>query len=165
MPPPQHVYSELYNSDAFLLEHNKIQAEHCNDEPALENVVATLMPYSDSTHLTNFGTASLWPIYLFFSNISKYIRAKLTSFSANHLAYIPSVSVSFTYGQLRNSLYLSYPIPYKTHTGLYLGKVPLPLYSHSSSGISRMRSGSSCLIQSSCMHMSMGSSSGFGMVS
>ena len=31
------------------------------------------MFWSDSTHLVNFGTAKLWPIYLLVGNLSKYI--------------------------------------------------------------------------------------------
>lgn len=59
---------------------------------AMENVVAIMMLWSDSTHLANFGTASLWPIYMFLGNTSKYKHAKPSSFSAMHVAYIPSVS-------------------------------------------------------------------------
>ena len=59
----------------------------------LEIVVACILLYSDSTHLTNFGTASLWPIYLYFGNLSKYIRARSSAFAAHHVAYIPGVSL------------------------------------------------------------------------
>ena len=41
--------------------------------------------------LTNFGTASLWPIYLFFGNQSKYMQCKSSAFAAHHIAYIPKV--------------------------------------------------------------------------
>ncbi|KAF9521934.1 hypothetical protein CPB83DRAFT_872126 [Crepidotus variabilis] len=47
-----------------------------------------LMIWSDSTHLASFGTATLWPIYLYIRNQSKYIRAKPSEFAAHHLAYI-----------------------------------------------------------------------------
>ena len=66
----QRVYCELYHSDAFIKEHNRVQ--NCSppppDDPGckLKKVVAALMFWSDSTHLTNFGTAKLWPVYLFF---------------------------------------------------------------------------------------------------
>ena len=49
------------------------------------------MIWSDSTALAQFGTASLWPIYLYIGNQSKYTRAKPTSMSAHHLAYLPKV--------------------------------------------------------------------------
>jgi hypothetical protein len=59
----------------------------------LERVVASLMMYSDSTHLSNFGDASLWPFYVFFGNESKYTRGKPTASACHHVAYIPTVSL------------------------------------------------------------------------
>ena len=91
----QRVYGELYNSDEFINEHKRVQ--NCSPPPPddpeckLEKVIAALMFWSDSTHLTNFGTAALWPIYLFFGNLSKYIRLRPSSGACYHLAYIPSV--------------------------------------------------------------------------
>jgi hypothetical protein len=49
------------------------------------------MLWSDSTHLTSFGHALLWPLYLYLGGLSKYTRAKPSSFAAHHLAYIPKV--------------------------------------------------------------------------
>ncbi|KAF8143601.1 hypothetical protein K438DRAFT_1993739 [Mycena galopus ATCC 62051] len=92
---PTRVLSEVYNSDAFIDEHDKIQRTGAlpPDDPncKLEKVVAALMWWSDSTHLANFGTAKLWPIYMLFGNLSKYISAKPNSGAAHHLAYIPSL--------------------------------------------------------------------------
>ncbi|THH16591.1 hypothetical protein EUX98_g9280 [Antrodiella citrinella] len=98
--PPERVYSEVYNSEAMIEEYEKIQQAHppssaSPGEPVVENVIAGIMLWSDSTHLAQFGTASLWPIYLFFANQSKYIRCKPTEFAAHHLAYIPSLPDSF----------------------------------------------------------------------
>ncbi|CAK5267890.1 unnamed protein product [Mycena citricolor] len=74
------VYTEVYNSDAFIEEHDKIQrmGELPPDEPdcKLEKVIAAMMQWSDSTHLTNFGIAKLWPIYVLFRNLSKYMQSK-----------------------------------------------------------------------------------------
>jgi len=100
MNKDQRVYGELYNSNAFIDEHKRVQ--NCSppppDDPGckLEKVVAALMFWSDSTHLTNFGTAKLWPIYLFFGNLSKYIRLRPSSGACHHLAYIPSVRILST---------------------------------------------------------------------
>lgn len=88
---PQRVISELYNSDALLAEHEKLQNQPCEPGCTLETAVAAIMLWSDSTHLANFGTASLWPIYGFFGNQSKYPCGMPTAFAAHHLAYIPSV--------------------------------------------------------------------------
>lgn len=88
---PERVVTDLYNSDAFLQEHERLQQQPKELGCDLERVVAAIMVWSDSTHLASFGQASLWPIYLFLGNQSKYQRAKLSQFAAHHLAYIPSV--------------------------------------------------------------------------
>ncbi|KAG6808360.1 hypothetical protein H0H92_004378, partial [Tricholoma furcatifolium] len=86
--PKQRVYSEVYNTDIFLgMEEQLPTIEGCN----LEKVVLPLLVYSDSTHLANFGTASLWPIYIWTGCLSKYTRVKPSSFSTHHLAYLPSI--------------------------------------------------------------------------
>lgn len=90
--PPERVYSELYNSDVYIEEHERIRSTHRESEH--ETVIVALMLWSDSTHLANFGTASLWPIYLFLGNQSKYSRCKPSTFAAHHLAYIPKVWIS-----------------------------------------------------------------------
>ena len=92
---PIRVYSEIYNSDAMLaadtaMRDNTNATRGPDDD--LETFIVSALLYSDSTHLTSFGHASLWPIYLFLGNISKYIRSRPTSFSAHHIAYIPTVS-------------------------------------------------------------------------
>ena len=96
----EHIYSEVYNSDVFIEEHDHIQRHgqlppddpHCKRE----KVVAALMFWSDATLLAQFGTMKLWPIYLMFGNLSKYIRAKMDSGACHHVAYIPSVCSSQT---------------------------------------------------------------------
>jgi hypothetical protein len=88
---PERVYAELYTSDAFIMEHEKLHAQLREPGCDLETVIVAIMLWSDSTHLASFGTASLWPIYLYIGNQSKYTRGKPTSFSAHHLAYIPKV--------------------------------------------------------------------------
>ena len=88
---PERVVTDIYNSDAFLEEHEKLQQQPKEEGCDLERVIAAIMVWSDSTHLANFGQASLWPIYVFFGNQSKYQRGKPSKFAAHHLAYIPSV--------------------------------------------------------------------------
>ncbi|KAF5335261.1 hypothetical protein D9758_016234 [Tetrapyrgos nigripes] len=87
----ERVYSESYTSDraAEIQEelHTHITQSH------LETVIVWIMLWSDSTHLAQFGTASLWPIYMFIGNLSKYIRVKPSEYTAHHLAYIPSLSL------------------------------------------------------------------------
>jgi len=94
----QRVFSELYNSDAFIKEHDSVQrAPLPPDDPHCkrEKIVAGLMFWSDSTHLTNFGMAKIWPIYMFLGNLSKYVRAEPSSQACYHIAYIPSLPDSF----------------------------------------------------------------------
>ncbi|KAJ7076911.1 hypothetical protein C8R44DRAFT_896476 [Mycena epipterygia] len=90
-----HVFSELYNSDAFIKEHDNIRlrgALPSNDRGCKrEKIIAALMFWSNSTHLANFGTAKLWPVYMLFGNLSKYIHGKPNSGAEHHVAYIPSV--------------------------------------------------------------------------
>ncbi|KAF8223215.1 hypothetical protein L208DRAFT_1518627 [Tricholoma matsutake] len=88
---PERVVTDLYNSDAFLQEHEKLQQQPSEMGCDLEWVVAAIMVWSDSTHLANFGQASLWPIYLFLGNQSKYQHTKPSQFAVHHLVYIPSV--------------------------------------------------------------------------
>ena len=90
---PERIYSDIYNSDAYIQEQDIVHSRIREDGDHLEAVIVSMMLWSDSTHLTSFGNASLWPVYLFFGNQSKYDRAKPTSFSAHHLAYIPEVSM------------------------------------------------------------------------
>jgi hypothetical protein len=57
----------------------------------LERVVVALMFWTDATLLANFGTAKLWPCYMFFGNDSKYRRAKMHLNLCNHVAYFEDV--------------------------------------------------------------------------
>jgi hypothetical protein len=76
-----------------MLEMHNSLPQTAGTVPHLETIIAAYMFWSDSTHLANFGTASLWPLYTFFGNLSKYTRAKPTSNSGYHQAYFPSVSL------------------------------------------------------------------------
>lgn len=93
-PEPIRVYTDCYNSDAMLAEDEKIRTMDRipGDDPAMEYAILPILIWSDETVLSSFGSASLWPIYLYFGNMSKYIRGRPTEFAAHHLAYIPSVS-------------------------------------------------------------------------
>jgi hypothetical protein len=90
--PPERIYSELYTGDFWNQEYDKLRNEHDNGpNRALEAFIVSLMIWSDATCLAQFGSASLWPIYLYFGNQSKYFRGKPTSFAAHHVAYLPKV--------------------------------------------------------------------------
>ena len=91
----QCMYSELYDSDAFIEEQDQVQrATLPPDDPDCkqEKVIAAMMFWSDSMHLANFGMAKLWPIYMMMGNLSKYICALPSSRACMHIAYIPHLA-------------------------------------------------------------------------
>ncbi|KAH6890807.1 hypothetical protein BKA70DRAFT_1441710 [Coprinopsis sp. MPI-PUGE-AT-0042] len=93
--PNIRIQGELYTSPAFLEEHQKLQ-----DGPSIpgctrERVVVALMFWSDETHLTSFGSAKLWPCYMFFGNESKYRRGKTSLNLCEHIAYFERLSDDF----------------------------------------------------------------------
>ena len=89
----QRLYDELYTSDAWNDAHDALQKERRDDGCKLERVIAGLMFWSDATHLAQFGNASAWPVYLFFGNQFKYLRASPTSGACHPVAFIPTVSL------------------------------------------------------------------------
>ena len=89
----QHLYDELYTSDAWNEAHDALQKQRRDDGCKLERLIAGLMFWSDATHLAQFGNASAWPVYLFFGNQSKYVRACPGSGACHPVAFIPMVSL------------------------------------------------------------------------
>ncbi|KAI0672334.1 hypothetical protein C8Q78DRAFT_971002 [Trametes maxima] len=87
------VYNEAYHADAIWEEDAamRAQAREAGDPEDLEYGIAPIGLYSDSTHLTSFGSAKLWPGYAYLLSQSKYVRGKPTAFAAHHLVYIPSL--------------------------------------------------------------------------
>ena len=89
---PIRIYGEAYSSDiAIKLSEGVKGVPPLAEHPDMESVVVLLMLGSDATHLASFGTASLWPLYIFFGNMSKYDSSKPSEFPACHLAYLPKV--------------------------------------------------------------------------
>jgi hypothetical protein len=66
------VFSESYASPEMVNAYKELNALPRDPDDKLEHVIASLMVWSDTTHLASFGDASLWPLYLFFGNQSKY---------------------------------------------------------------------------------------------
>lgn len=87
----ERVYGELYTSPAFLEAYNELQDSPGEPECTLDRLVAGMMFSSDATQLTTFGTAKLWPCYLYFGNESKYRRCKPSCKLCNHVAYFQTV--------------------------------------------------------------------------
>lgn len=111
---PERVYGEVYSSDIYLGMEDEISLTP--DPNGLETIIAPCMLYSDSTHLTNFGTAALWPIYLLFGLLSKYVRARPTSGASHHLVYMPTVRLEFFCWINKADEWTRFPIKFKTRT-------------------------------------------------
>jgi Plavaka transposase len=88
---PIRIHGELYTSPAFIDAHEKLQESPGEPGCNLPRVIVALMFWSDSTVLTNFGKAKLWPLYLYFGNESKYRRAKPSHKLCSHVAYFEAV--------------------------------------------------------------------------
>ena len=73
---PKWIFSKMYDSDAFINEHDKVQCSTPTNDPncKLEKAVAAIMFWSNSTHLVNFGTAKLWPVYALWKPFKVYQR-------------------------------------------------------------------------------------------
>jgi hypothetical protein len=92
--PEERLYSETFTADVFNEYYDTLRsAPREGPKNDLEPFVAGLIFYSDATHLANFGTASLYPMYMYIANQSQYIRAKPSEFAAHHIAYIPKVCI------------------------------------------------------------------------
>jgi len=89
---PIRLYGEAYMSDEMISMYKEVQnmSSH-SDHPNVENIVVELAPYSDTTMLAQFGTAFLWPVYIYFGDLSKYIHCQPSSHAAHHTADFPSV--------------------------------------------------------------------------
>lgn len=92
------VYGELFHSEAFVRAHRELQ-----DMPpdnvggcTLPRRIVALMFWSDATHLTSFGDAKLWPLYVYFGNETKYQRCAPTAKFCSHVAYFQTVSFHCT---------------------------------------------------------------------
>ncbi|KAF8833027.1 hypothetical protein BDN67DRAFT_917744, partial [Paxillus ammoniavirescens] len=87
------VYGELFVSRAFLEEHQRLQYSPGEPDCDLPRSIITLMYWSDATHLTSFGKAKLWPLYVYFGNESKYLRGQPSRHLCAHAAYFPPASI------------------------------------------------------------------------
>jgi hypothetical protein len=94
----ERIYDELYASDAWMKEHIAVLNL---DSDNLPRAIAALMFSSDATHVSQFGQSKMWPLYLFFGNLSKWFRCKPSTRSCHHVAHIPSVSFAcYSYNRI-----------------------------------------------------------------
>lgn len=90
--PAKRIHGELYTSQEFLDVHQRLQDSPPEPGCDLPRVVVALMFWSDVTHLTSFGNAKLWPLYMAFGNESKYRRCRPSLSLFNHVAYFEKVN-------------------------------------------------------------------------
>lgn len=91
LPHEVNIHGELYTSPAYMDAHRELQESPGEPGCDLPCVVVALMFWSDATHLTTFGNARLWPVYMYFGNESKYRRCKPSHHLGNHVAYFQKV--------------------------------------------------------------------------
>lgn len=92
----ERVFDELYTGDAWIAAHKNLQASPAEPGCTFERVIAALMFWSDATQLAQFSTASVWPLYLYFGNLSKWYRRKPTARVSEHVAYFPKVRLKYS---------------------------------------------------------------------
>jgi hypothetical protein len=89
----ERIFDELYTSDSWLDAQDELQKLPKEPGCSLERVIASLMFFSDATHLANFGMAKAWPLYLYFGNLTKYARSAPKSGACHLVGFLLSVSV------------------------------------------------------------------------
>lgn len=88
---PIRIQGELFSSPEFIEADRDIQDMPGEPGCDLQRVLVALMFWSDATQLTSFGSAKIWPLYMYFGNDSKYLRCKPSSHLCEHVAYFQSV--------------------------------------------------------------------------
>lgn len=116
------VQGELYSSPEFERAHRILQDSPSELGCSLPRVVVALMFWSDSTHLTSFGKANLWPLYMGFGNESKYRRCKPSLHLLNHVAYFEKVWKALTRMYLNLTFYcFKLPDSFKDFANRHIG--------------------------------------------
>ena len=87
------VYGKLYTSESFLTAHRQLQDSLPEFGCTLPWCIIRLMLWLDATHLTAFGTAKLWPLYVYMGNELKYMHFQPSSNLSSHMAYFHMVSL------------------------------------------------------------------------
>ena len=73
LDPDKHkqVYADTYNADVMIQTQTEIDNLPQQEGDTREHIALGIMLASDSTQLTIFGSASVWPVYLMFANQPK----------------------------------------------------------------------------------------------
>ncbi|KIM66059.1 hypothetical protein SCLCIDRAFT_22270 [Scleroderma citrinum Foug A] len=89
------VYGELYTSESLLTAQCQLQDSLPELRCTLPRHIIGLMLWSDATYLTTFGTAKLWPLYVYMGNKLKYMHCKPSSNLCSHAAYFHTLPDAF----------------------------------------------------------------------
>ncbi|KAI9460307.1 hypothetical protein HD554DRAFT_2176664 [Boletus coccyginus] len=89
------IFLESYSLPEMLCAYKEINALPHEPGDDMECIVASLMFWSDSTQMIQFGDNSMWLFYLSFSNQSKYSHSKPLAAACHHLAYILKLPQNF----------------------------------------------------------------------
>ncbi|KAG8731009.1 hypothetical protein FRC12_019950 [Ceratobasidium sp. 428] len=91
----ERVFDNLYTTDAWLEEHERIQKLDIRTESGepcmLERAIAATMVGSDATTVTDFSQKSVWEVYGYFGNEPKWFRRKPGARASEHLAHLPKL--------------------------------------------------------------------------
>ena len=89
---PIKIQGELFSLLEFIEADRDVQSMPGEPGCSLSQVIMALIFWSDTTQLTSFGSAKIWPLYMYFGNDSKYLQCKPSSHLCKHIAYFQSVS-------------------------------------------------------------------------
>jgi hypothetical protein len=92
--PHEHeqVYADTYMSDSMIQAQTEVDDLPQVEGDTKECVVLRLMLALDSVQLTSFRSASVWPVYMMFTNQPKQERVRPSCHAVHHLVYVPLVS-------------------------------------------------------------------------
>ena len=89
---PIKIQGELFSSPESIKADREVQSMPGEPGCSLSRVIMALMFWLDATQITSFGSAKIWPLYMYFGNDSKYLWCKPSSHLCEHIAYFQSVS-------------------------------------------------------------------------
>ncbi|KAF8834349.1 hypothetical protein BDN67DRAFT_915135 [Paxillus ammoniavirescens] len=85
-------FLQNHTSKAFIKAQDQLLASPRESNCDLSHSIVALMFWSDTMQLASFGSAKLWPLYLYFGNQSKYRQCQPSSKLCSHVAYFQSMS-------------------------------------------------------------------------
>ena len=156
------VYGKLYTSESFLTAHHQLQDSLPEFGCILPRHIIGLMLWLDGTHLTAFGMAKFWPLYVYMGNELKYMCCQPSANLCSHAAYFHTVSlldsILMVYNYMLNEINSS-PMHSKTsQRTMQVTVTSVTNFSRIAIGNYSMCSGEYCWMMNSLKCINMGSS-------